>query len=297
MSMPAHASPAFILSVLIVVEGSRCTALPNVNSIEAKAYNSTSGRDFDTETKNAKEVRICSERATISENNKDVACSTPWLIPKHSSNGSTDCTCGSSLGGVVLCNSTTQHVIILKCFCITYNTDKNVLIIGRCFYGCFIEQTASETFFHLLLPYYRLPSNTSQLNQVCGPFHRHGQLCGKCMDGFAPPVYSYNSSCVNCTEYGSNWAKYLTISFLPLTALFVVVVVFRVSAASGLLNVFVFICQTMTTPPVGHVFASSSIGGQDTRIRLLAYIALSVHGIWNLDFFGYCIPHFAFTQK
>ena len=302
--MPVYASFAFVLSLLIVVEGST-TPLnsqhvlfdtahhPNVNSI--KIQTSNSGQDLDTAAKDVNEFEApaasctCArrERAIIGESEKNVTCSSPWLIPKHNSNGSIACECGSSLEGAVECNNATQQVIVLKCFCITYSTGKNDLIVGRCFYGCFIERTAitCNSVFYLPLPYYSLPSKASQLNQVCDPFHRSGQLCGKCKDGFTPPVYSYNSSCVNCTEYSSNWAKYITVSFLPLTAFFVVVVIFRVSATSGLLNVFVFVCQTVTTPAVARVFAFSTIGGQKTRIRLLSYIGLSVYGIWNLDFF------------
>ena len=134
LSMPVYTFFAFVLSLLIVVEGST-TPLnsqhvlfdvdtahhPNVNSIEVQTSNS--GKDLDTAAKNVKEAPAASctcarrERATIGESEKNVTCSTPWLIPICNSNGSTTaCECGSSLGGVVLCNSTTQEVIIQKCF-------------------------------------------------------------------------------------------------------------------------------------------------------------------------------------
>ena len=128
-----------------------------------------------------------------------------------------------------------------------------------------------------LFHYYPLPSNISQ---VCNLFHRNGQLCGKCKDGFAPPVYSYDPSCVNCTEYSSNWVKYMAIAFLPPTALFLVVATFRVRATSGLLNVFVLVCQTVSAPAV-----VCTIVTHNYNLKILPCIGLSLYGIWNLHFF------------
>ena len=85
---------------------------------------------------------------------------------------------------------------------------------------------------------------------------------------------------MNCTEYSSNWVKYMAIAFLQLTALFVVVVTFRVSATSGLLNVFVLVCQTVSAPAVVRVIKTHT-----TNLKLQSRIGLSLYGIWNLDFF------------
>ena len=140
----------------------------------------------------------------------------------------------------MLCNSETQKIEVRKCYCMTYSSDNTSLVVGKCQYSCYFADHK-----RIIIFYYPLPSNISQ---VCDLFHRDGQLCGKCKDGFAPPVYSYDSSCVNCTEYSSNCVKYMAISFLPLTALFVVVVTFRISATSGLLNVFILVIQIVSAP-------------------------------------------------
>ena len=145
----------------------------------------------------------------------------------------------------------------------TYSSDNTSLVVGKCWYGCYIEQHKRSPG---IVFYYPPP--------------RDGQLCGKCKDGFAPPVYSYDSSCVNCTEYSSNWVKYMAIAFLPLTALFILVVTFRVSATSGLLNVFVLVCQTVSAPAVVRVIKTHT-----TNLKLQSRIGLSLYGIWNLDFF------------
>ena len=67
--------------------------------------------------------------------------------------------------------------------------------------------------------YDSLPSNVSELDRaMCGGIGRTGQLCGQCVDGHSPPVYSYYPQCVNCTSGTNNWPKYLGVSLLPTTA-------------------------------------------------------------------------------
>ena len=70
--------------------------------------------------------------------------------------------------------------------------------------------------------------------------NRTGQMCGSCVKGFAPPVYSYSLACVNCTDYKYNWIKYIAVAYLPLTVFFVIVITFRISAVSGAMNGFYF---------------------------------------------------------
>ena len=213
------------------------------------------------------EDQMRSGRSAILDDSEDAASCPPWMFPKRNS---TACKCGSRLGGVVSCSSKTQKVKILKCYCMTHGRENTSLIVAACWYTCQLAK-------HTVNAFYTVPSNVSK---VCDLFHRAGQLCGKCKDGFAPPVYSYNSSCVNCTDYSSNWAKYMAISFLPLTVLFLVVVIFRISVASGLLNVFVLVCQVMSAR-----YAVSLVAINNPNLELLSHIGLSVYGISNLDFF------------
>ena len=37
---------------------------------------------------------------------------------------------------------------------------------------------------------------------------------GSCVaSGYAPPVYSYSLSCVECADYSYNWMKYVAAAF------------------------------------------------------------------------------------
>ena len=210
-----------------------------------------------------------------------------WSLQKHF-NSTTSCECGSRLGHKIACNSTSHEVSLLRCYCLTYGEHTDELVVGSCFYSCIQVGHGS----HDINARYPLPIKPSQLNQLCKKYNRDGQLCGKCQEGFAPPVYSYSLSCVNCTEYTKNWVKYIAISFLPLTGFFILVVTFRVSVTSGTVNTFVLISQTMTTPAIMRVLTLIPLKSQSSM-----YILLSVYGIWNLDFFRLLYSPFCLHPK
>ena len=171
------------------------------------------------------------------------SCSRPWFYLKNSSNVSTVCECGSPVGYTVQSSTECQQLQVLVCYCMTYNKETASFVVGMCFYACFFANT-----------YYTIPTWVNATNQnavVCNGlhFHRDGQLCGTCADGFALPVYSYSLACVECSNYSINWIKYILVAFLPLTLFFWVIIVLRVSATTGLLNDFVFVAQLLTFPP------------------------------------------------
>ena len=137
--------------------------------------------------------------------------------------------------------------------------------------------------------YISVPSNITELdNALCGNTNRTGQLCGQCVDGYSPPVYSYFPQCVNCTSGTNNWPKYLAVSLLPTTAFFIGVLTFRVRATSPLLNGYILLCQIITAPPIQRLIAYS-IYTQPYKnpqvVKMSSFIYFGYIGIWNLDFF------------
>ena len=161
-----------------------------------------------------------------------------------------------NVGRIVYClklPSGIYQAYLLRCYCMTYGEDENVLVLGRCMYGRhpFI---ISQTYRH-----YRLLNNASNLNtDICNFFKWEGQLCGRCKPGYGFPVYLLQMFFVNCIDYGKNWIKYVAASFLLLTAFFLVVLIFRISATSPSLNAFIFI---LTTPVLLCIVAT------DTRLH------------------------------
>ena len=129
-----------------------------------------------------------------------------------------------------------------------------------------------------------LPCNISDLNDfMCASTNREGQLCGRCREGFAPPVYSYSLRCVNCTDYSLNWLKYLAVAFGPLTVFSIIISVFHISPTSPYLHGFIFTAHIVCSPNIIRIVVRSK-EAQSLNVRMYK-VFFSLFGIWNLDFF------------
>ena len=206
----------------------------------------------------------------------------PWFFPDSSSNDT--CRCGKSIHGAVKCNETLQESAILDCYCMTYNESTGV-VAGPCFYNCENIPKGQEDML-----YHPLPHHVEDLNSaMCGQFHRGGQLCGSCEEGYSPLVYSYDLQCFNCTDSHYNWLKYVTAAFVPLTVFYVIILWCRVSATSPQLYAFVNFSQNITFPANMRMVLTAT--ANYPRIEILARIIAALYGFWNLDFFRTLIPH------
>ena len=226
--------------------------------------------------------RAARQRRMVSGSGENTSCATWRYIPKNSS----DCTCGTARGKEVSCRGTNSSVGVLRCYCITHDDSEQFLVVGGCMYSCFEGH-------HYQSSYYVKP-DPSQLNQVCEKYNRKGQLCGKCVDNFVPPIYSYNLSCVNCTRQDpNNWLKYLAVSFIPLTVFYFIIIMCRISVTSGLLNALILIAQLLTSP----LLMRGLLQMHDHRSQLLLIVLASIFGIWNLDFFRLVYSSFCLHPK
>ena len=206
----------------------------------------------------------------------------PWFFPDPSSNDT--CRCGESIHGAVKCNETLQESAILDCYCMTYNESTGV-VAGPCFYNCGnIPKGQEDTLYH------SLPHHVEELNSaMCGHFHRGGQLCGSCEEGYSPLVYSYDLQCSNCTDSHYNWIKYVTAAFVPLTVFYVIILLCRVSATSPQLYAFVNFSQNITISATVRLILATVTSYP--KIGTLVQTIAALYGIWNLDFFRTLIPH------
>ena len=210
----------------------------------------------------------------------DEPCPT-WF--HYSEKGS--CVCGDPVKGVVSCDNATQSVGVLDCFCMTSNGDNgNTTVVGSCIFNCF--NCTDWTRPDLYHPVY---GNVSGLDdKTCGYLNRKGRLCSACKERHRVSAYSYDLTCFHCTSsIGHNVIKYVSIAFLPLTLLYLLFVIFRISATSPQLNMFVIMCQTFATPVYLRFLVQ--IAKEHKTFRLVQTLA-TVYGIWNLDFFRTAIP-------
>ena len=219
-----------------------------------------------------------------------VDCRHPWFFPDAGND--TECVCSSAeTATVVKCSK--DSVLLRIGVCMTYNSTSKVTSIGPCPY---ISESSNFLFDNI---YLRLPNYTSKLTRfMCGSLHRKGLLCGECEDGFGPAIYSYTLECKKCWGYGLGWLLYITLAVIPTTVLYIVVVVFRFSATSPPLNVFVFFCHiavyTFRSQPDLYLFYAEELG-EFSHGFLKVMLALC--GLWSLDFFRSIVPPFCLSPN
>ncbi len=216
-----------------------------------------------------------------------VSCPT-WFVPVTDFNITT-CKCGPAFARTVYCSEALQQVGVLHGDCMTYWNSINTTVLGRCPYNLFQRDTPSV--------YLKLPSNVSELNDyMCGTLNREGLLCGQCKSGFSPAVFSLDYSCLRCTDGAMNWAIFLSVTLLPTTVFFLLVIIFRINANAPPLSAFVLFSQLSSSPDliasVLGVLKSTGMGSASIGILDTLY---TIFGVWSLDFLRtvippYCLP-------
>ena len=196
----------------------------------------------------------------------------PWQVKTPT--GACICDSYKNLHGIVLCSDNPYGLVMQECYCMTFG---HKLVVGPCRYTC--SRMGYFSYFNITV------NSTDLINDaMCGVFNRQDQMCGSCKPGYAPPVYSYSLSCVNCTT--SNWGKYTAVSLLPLTAFFVFVITFRISAFSPKLHGLILFSQILTCRCYLQYLTfklPNKVDFTPTQ-RYLTQAVISVLGVWNLDF-------------
>ena len=170
---------------------------------------------------------------------------------------------------------------VLDCNCVTYDEELNQTDVGLCIYNCVIDK---KPFINEA--YHLLPPNTSDWNYfTCGKFNRTGTLCGKCNmeDGFYPRAYSFDVTCIQCTNGKSNWWKYVLSVYLPLTLFYFVILCFKINVHSSELQGFVIYSQIISLPTFSR-YVYRFVQSKPLVFQVVKILD-SLYGIWNLDFF------------
>ncbi len=192
------------------------------------------------------------------------------------------CECLSKYpNGLIRCNDYNTRSSILRRFCATYDNTSNSISVGICFHGAFSE--GYNTNDSTVMLYHKLPRNASDLQRIfCEPLKR----CGNCLSNHSLSAYSYSVRCISCMNTGyKNWISYILVAYFPLTLFYIFILFFKINTTSSYLFAVVFSCQTITMPlglrSLLYVLQSKSM----VSYTIIAKVLISLHGIWNLDFF------------
>ena len=194
-------------------------------------------------------------------------------------NRTNKCVC-KDIDAIVKCNPATTEVALMYGYCMTYDNDTGTTHVGKCFYTLFDRHNESW--------YTHLPRNPVYLNAICGQWSRRDYLCSQCMQGYGLSVANLYMRCVECSmSEGVGWLIFFLLQLIPVTIMFALIIVFRLSITQPPMNVFVLYSQLSLViiylnavrfqPP----FLSSSATCVFVTLRS---IYLPVLSLWNLSF-------------
>ena len=127
-----------------------------------------------------------------------------------------------------------------------------------------------------------LPRNRTLLEKtICGRNNRQGVLCGTCIESYTVYFHSIDNRCRIQHYCHLGWLFYIISELIPVTLVFVTVVVLNISFTSGAVNGFILFSQLLVSI---NINASGIIKlPNSTNQAINGYMI--IYGFLNLDFF------------
>ena len=135
---------------------------------------------------------------------------------------------------------------------------------------------------------------------MCGPFNRRGFLCGDCIDGFGPAVYSLDLKCANCSNLPVTLASaiYLLLDTLPTMLIFISLVIFNLNITSGPFLGYILFSRLYIAWLKRNLFIYYYIQSHvSLPLRALFKAELTLCQFWSLQSFQAVIPPFCISEQ
>ena len=217
----------------------------------------------------------------------------PWNFSIPSTNS---CQC-LSFRGALLCDGIKAY--IEEKFFLTVQQDQNI-----------ISKFPSKSFnlyqgINVTKPGYRLlPENISELNNfMCGPLNRKGYLCSDCIDAFGPSmnIIERPNHCYECRGTYQGVMLNLAITILPLTLLYLLILIFQIRMTSAPIPCFVMYSQLIViafsyTQSISSDELPTVIFTKTGNTRAVTKLILVLYGIFDLDFISHAVPPFCVSK-
>ena len=120
-------------------------------------------------------------------------------------------------------------------------------------------------------------------------------FCGKCNSTYGPALYSYGMQCAKCKW--SALPKYLALQILPISVLYAAVLIFKIDLTRPNIFHYVIFCNVVTSVFRYSTYVTMSYFYSPNPLPVLTKIALTMSGVWSLDFFRFVVPPFCFSDS
>ena len=189
-----------------------------------------------------------------------------------------------------MCNQQEKTVEIVHGYCVTYSGQEGLFYAGPCPF--------TPTKNSINRRFSELPGDPDLLNDaMCGPYNRNGLLCGRCIDGYGPAVFSFDWKCADCSEHSTGYAivLYLSLKLIPITLFFMCVLFFRLDITAGPLLGYVLFCQVYLITLKEDLFIYEYINLHVSEAgKILFKSSLTISELWILKF---VIPSLCLSTK
>ena len=126
----------------------------------------------------------------------------------------------------------------------------------------------------------QLPKNSSKLEQYVCASGRTGILCARCDENKTVYYHSFSFTCGNSTSCQYGIPIYIASELLPVTIIFLIILLFNISLTSGAVYSFVFYAQTLSAL---SITAFGIVDWENKYFQTALQILHIIYGIFNMD--------------
>ena len=206
------------------------------------------GNPGDTASVTLKTITV--REKSIRFNLEMLSCPPGYVHDKN--NGKGICICSSEkkiFEGISSCNSTAFNSFLLRGYWVGYEQNhqsnsahlkESDLLLSY----CPLQHCFSNSFSEVEHDLPQKPSQEELDTLICGGAQRTGILCSECMKGY---VVYYHSDTSECRPVNNNcklgWLFYILSDIVPVTLLFMAIIIFEVKLTSGSVNGLILYIQ------------------------------------------------------
>ena len=213
----------------------------------------------------------------------------PWFTLDYTNDSLfPQCVCSQAMSSFITCNQRERTSYIKVGHCAFLDEVTNDTVVTKCPY-VFPQHLIHNG--HI-----RLPQNLTHLNTfMCGHLTRQlgSPLCGRCTNGTGPSIYSFGSQCASCSIL--NILYYLLLQYAPVTVIFLVIIVLRITLVSPPMTHYVMYCNIMhmclKLAAFYFLYASTN-----AHVLIVIRVLMTLNSLWTFDPLYFFSPPLCISQ-
>ena len=191
-------------------------------------------------------------------------------------NGVCECITSNSYEGVAYCSSSRLEIYIQPGYWAGYVEQDEFFSTYSCPFSYCIQTNR--------------PIALNDSNVLCN--NRTGRLCGECKDGYGLSVGTLD--CVNCTgSYFIAWIILITTTYVPITIIFILLLVLNMNLAVGPIHSFIFFCQVFPAISLDN----NHWGDYNSAITVISDIHSAIINVMSLRFNMYFTTNYCLSPS